>query len=215
MLIKTPLLHQSFGPRVFLSLSLSHSLFFRLISGVQKLSGFTFLPGLLRPSREGTLHPHPLERAPEAFVNRASPMSGTLLAVCVNQGIPTSFSLLYFLIVDSRPPSSGPLKDLYTPWTKTCHQHTVRPLTNHSPTPWVPFKAPLPSALILTHLLPASFTFVPPAHGTVPKHTSCSLCTGHTAAAECHIHASSRHFLTEVFLPDTPGPTSWKVTLIL
>ena len=29
MLIKTPLLHQSFGPRVFLSLSLS--LFFRLI----------------------------------------------------------------------------------------------------------------------------------------------------------------------------------------
>ena len=78
MLIKTPLLHQSFGPRVFLSRSLS--LFFRLISGVQKLSGFTFLPGLLRASQEGTLHPHPLERAPEAFVNRASPVSGTLLA---------------------------------------------------------------------------------------------------------------------------------------
>ena len=31
-------------------------------------------------------------------MNRASPMSGTLLAFCVNQGISASFSLLYFLI---------------------------------------------------------------------------------------------------------------------
>ena len=97
MLIKTPLLHQSFGPRVFLSLSLSHSLFFRLISGVQKLSGFTFLPGLLRPSREGTLHLHPIERAPDASMNRVSPVPGSLLAFCINQGISASFSLLYFL----------------------------------------------------------------------------------------------------------------------
>ena len=57
----------------------------------------------------------------------------------------------------------------------------------------MPFQAPLPSSLILTHQLPASFTFVPPGHGTVPKHTSCSLCTGHTATIECHTHASSRH----------------------
>ena len=65
MLIKTPLLHQSFGPRVLLSLSLTGY-----------FSVFTFLPGLLRPSREGALCLHPIERAPEAFVNRASPVQG-------------------------------------------------------------------------------------------------------------------------------------------
>ena len=56
MLIKTPLHHQSSGPRVFLSLSFSLSLsgyFF----GAQRHSKFTFLPGLLRPSQEGALQP--------------------------------------------------------------------------------------------------------------------------------------------------------------
>ena len=82
-----------------LSLSLSPSLSFSGWSpGAQRLSEFTFLPGLLRPSREGGLRLHPIERAPEASVNRASPMSGALLAFCVNQGISASFSLLYFLI---------------------------------------------------------------------------------------------------------------------
>ena len=80
---------------LFLSLSFSPSGYF---SGAQRPSGFTFLPGLLRPSREGALCLHPLERAPEAFVNRASPAPGALLAFCVNQGISASFSLLYFLI---------------------------------------------------------------------------------------------------------------------
>ena len=46
MLIKTPLLHQSFGPRVLLSLSLSLSGYF---FGAQRLSEFTFLLGRLRP----------------------------------------------------------------------------------------------------------------------------------------------------------------------
>ena len=107
MLIKTPLLHQSFGPRVLLSLSLSVYFF-----GEQRSSGFTFLPRLLSPSGEGALRLHPIERVPEAFVNRASPVSGTLLVFCVNQGISASFSLLYFLIVDSGTPGSGPSKDL-------------------------------------------------------------------------------------------------------
>ena len=89
MFIKTPLLHQSFGPRVLLSLSFSGYFF-----GAQRLSEFTFLPGLLRPSREGALCLHPIERAPEAFVNGASPMRGALLAFCVNQGISASFSPL-------------------------------------------------------------------------------------------------------------------------
>ena len=109
MLIKTPLLHQSFGPCVLLSSSLSLSGYF---FGVQRLSEFTFLPGLLRPSREGTLHLHPIERAPDASMNRVSPVPGSLLAFCINQGISASFSLLYFLIVNSRLPGSGLLKHL-------------------------------------------------------------------------------------------------------
>ena len=91
MLIKTPLFHQSFGPRVSLSLFQVNPL------ETQRLSEFTFLPRLLRPSREGALRLHPIKRAPEAPVNRASPMQA-LLAFCVNQGISASFSLLYFLI---------------------------------------------------------------------------------------------------------------------
>ena len=95
MLIKTPLPHQSSGPRVFLFLSLSLSGYF---FGVQRLSEFTFLPRLLRPSQEGALNLHPIERAPEASVNRASPVPGALLAFCVNQGTSDFLSLLYFLI---------------------------------------------------------------------------------------------------------------------
>ena len=64
------------------------SLSFRLIPE------FTFLPRLLRPSREGALCLHPIERAPEAFMNRASPVPGALLAFCINQGISASFSPL-------------------------------------------------------------------------------------------------------------------------
>ena len=76
-------------------LSLSPSLSFSGWSpGVQRLSEFTFLPRLLRPSREGALHLHPIERVPEASMNRASPMPGALLAFCINQGISASFSPL-------------------------------------------------------------------------------------------------------------------------
>ena len=71
------------------SLSLSGYFF-----GAQRPSEFTFLPGLLRPSREGALCLHPPERAPEASVNRARPVPGALLAFCVNQGISASFSPL-------------------------------------------------------------------------------------------------------------------------
>ena len=91
MLIKTPLFHQSSGPRVFLSLSLSLSFSGWSLGALQRLSEFTFLPGLLRPSREGTLCVHSIERAPEASVNRASPVSGALLAFCISQGLSASF----------------------------------------------------------------------------------------------------------------------------
>ena len=95
MLNKTPLLHQSFGPRVLLSLSLSPPLSLSgYFFGAQRHSEFTFLHGLLRPSREGAVRLHPIERAPEASVNRPSPMSGTILVFCINQGISASFSSL-------------------------------------------------------------------------------------------------------------------------
>ena len=74
---------------LFLSLSLSGYFF-----GAQRPSEFTFLPGLLRPSREGCLHLQPIERAPEASVNRASPVPGALLAFSINQGLSASFSPL-------------------------------------------------------------------------------------------------------------------------
>ena len=89
MLIKTPLLHQSSVPRACLSLSLSGYLF-----GAQRPSEFTFLPGLLRPSQEGAVCLHHIERVPEASVNWASPVPGALLAFSINQGLSASFSPL-------------------------------------------------------------------------------------------------------------------------
>ena len=98
---------------VYFSVCLSVCLSFSVWSpGAQRPSEFTFLPGLLRPSRESALRLHSIERVPEASVNRASPVPGALLAFFVNQGISASFSPL--LIIDSRPPGSGPLKDLNT-----------------------------------------------------------------------------------------------------
>ena len=82
-----------------LSLCLSLSLFFRLIPWRAVALWVTLsFPRLIRPSQEGALCLYPIERVPEASVNRASPVAGALLAFCVNQGISTSFSLLYFLI---------------------------------------------------------------------------------------------------------------------
>ena len=75
----------------FLFLSRSFSGYF---IGAQRPSEFTFLPELLRSSREGTLCFHPIERVPEASMNRASPMPGALLAFYVNQGTSASFSPL-------------------------------------------------------------------------------------------------------------------------
>ena len=88
MLNKTPLLHQSLGPHVCLSVCLSLSL--HPANSLERRNpscSLTFLPGLLRPSQEGALYLHPLERAPGAFVSDASPVSRTLLVFCVNQGM--------------------------------------------------------------------------------------------------------------------------------
>ena len=125
----------TFAPSELWSPCLSFSFFFSLSfsgwsTGAQRLSEFTFLLRLLRPSLEGALRLHPIERAPEASVNRASPVPGALLAFCVNQGISASFSLLYFLI--SRHRTTSPLKDLNIHWVGDAIQPS-HPLSSPSP----------------------------------------------------------------------------------
>ena len=93
---------------VFLSPSLLLS---GWLLGTQWLFEFTFLPGLLRLDWEGALRlhqgggilrPYPTERACVASVNRASSVSGALLAFCVKQGISSLFlSPFTFLIADA------------------------------------------------------------------------------------------------------------------
>ena len=68
MLIKTSLLHQSFG--VFGVCLVCVCVCVRVRVHAAEL---TFLPGLLRPSREGALCLHPLERAPGAYVQQREP----------------------------------------------------------------------------------------------------------------------------------------------
>ena len=87
------MLHESLGPHVFL-LSLSLSLSLSPANSLEPIV-LTPLPGLLRPSREGALYLHPLERVPGAFVSDASPVSRTLLVFCVNQGISASLSFAF------------------------------------------------------------------------------------------------------------------------
>ena len=73
---------------------------------------FTFLPGLLRPSQEGALHLHPIERAPEAFMNRASPVQGGFIGfLCKPRNISLFISPL-LSYPSTRDHQSGPLKDL-------------------------------------------------------------------------------------------------------
>ena len=80
--------------------------------GAQKPTELTFLPGLLRPSREGTLCLHPLERAPGAYMKQRKPcVKGFIGFLRKPRNISLFLSLFSFLIIDSSPPGSGPLKD--------------------------------------------------------------------------------------------------------
>ena len=108
MLNKTSLLHQSLGPRVFLSLSLS----LRRILWSAEAHWAHFLAWASKtPSRRHSA-PSPHQEGSRCLCEQRKPRVRSLLVFCINQGILASFSLLYFLIIDSRPPGSGPLKDL-------------------------------------------------------------------------------------------------------
>ena len=94
MLIKTSLLHQSFGHRVLLSLSLSLRLF--LWSTEARCVHFPARASKTLLRRRFAPSPH--REGAWGLRKQSMPSAGALLASCVNQGISASFSLLYFLI---------------------------------------------------------------------------------------------------------------------
>ena len=89
-IIKAPLLHQSLGPRVFLSFFLSLPLI--AWSTETHLAHSPARASKTLSRRHPVPSPH-LERAPGAFVRDTSSVSRTLLAFCINQGVSASFSL--------------------------------------------------------------------------------------------------------------------------
>ena len=105
MLTKTPLLHQSLGPRVFLLfLSLSFSLSLSPANSLERRNPSCSLPcpGLQDPRK----------RAPCAYVKQCKPHGKGFIGFLRKPGS-IGLSLFCFLIVDCGPPGSGPLKDLY------------------------------------------------------------------------------------------------------
>ena len=98
MLIQTALLHQSFCPRVLLSLSLSLSLSPRLFlwSAEVLCVHFAAQASKTLSRRHSVSSPH--REGAWGLREQSKPRAGAFLAFCVNQGISASFSLLYFLI---------------------------------------------------------------------------------------------------------------------
>ena len=96
MLIKTPVLHQSSGPHVFLSLSLP--LFFRLIPWSAEALWVHFPARASKTLSRRCSAPSPHQEGAWGLREQSNPRAGALLAFCVNQGVSASFSLLYFLI---------------------------------------------------------------------------------------------------------------------
>ena len=91
MLNKIPLFHQSLGPRVFLSFSLSLSL--RLILWSTEARWAHFLARAWKTLARGR---------PVPMWSSASPVSRALLVFCINQGISASLSLS-FTFLSSTP----------------------------------------------------------------------------------------------------------------
>ena len=94
MLIKTPLLHQSSGPCVFLSLFLSLKLFLWSAEALWVHFPDWASKTLLRRHSVPSSH----REGAWGLCEQSKTRAGALLAFCVNQGISASFSPLYFLI---------------------------------------------------------------------------------------------------------------------
>ena len=123
MLIKTPLLHQSSGPRAFLSLSLRLFLWSAEALWVQ----FPAWASKTLPRRCSAPSPH--REGTWGLHEQSKPREGALLAFWVNQGISASFSLLYFLIGRLWTTRFRSIKGPQHPWTGA-HQ---APLSMGSP----------------------------------------------------------------------------------
>ena len=111
MLNKTPLLHQSLGPHVFPSFLLSLS--FRLIlwsTGTRCAHSPAQASKTLL--RRRTVPSPPREGARCLHERRKPCIKDFIGFLCKPRNISLFLSLFYFLIVDSGPPGSGPLKDL-------------------------------------------------------------------------------------------------------
>ena len=99
MLIKTPLPIRAMGPlSFFLSLSLSLSLFFRLIPWSTEALWVHFPAWVSKTHSRRCSAPSPHREGTWGLHEQSKPCAGALLALCINQGISASFSLLYFLI---------------------------------------------------------------------------------------------------------------------
>ena len=94
MLNKTPLLHQSSGPRVFLSFSLSLPLFFRLIPWSAEALWVHFPARASKTLSRRCSAPSPHREGAWGLCEQSKAHAGALLAFCVNQGISASFSPL-------------------------------------------------------------------------------------------------------------------------
>ena len=100
MLIKIPLLHQSFGSHVLLSFSfsLSLSLSLRLFLWSTEVLCVYFPAWASKTLSRRHSVPSPHQEGTWGLCEQSKPCAGALLAFWVNQGISASFSLLYFLI---------------------------------------------------------------------------------------------------------------------
>ena len=98
MLIKTPLLHQSSGPRVFLFLSFFLSLPLFQADPLECRGWVHFPAQASKTLWRRCSAPSPHREGTWGLREQSKPHAGALLAFCVNQGISAAFSLLYFLI---------------------------------------------------------------------------------------------------------------------
>ena len=128
----------SFFLSVFFSLSLS--LYFWLIPWSSEAHWAHFLAGLLRPSWEGNCAFTHSRGHLVPMCSSASPENRTLLAFRINQGYQPP-SLSYFLIADSGPPGSGPLKDQHRGSSQPRDRTQISHIASRFSTSWATSEA--------------------------------------------------------------------------
>ena len=114
LLIKTPLFHQSLGSRVFLSFFLfflSFSIYFWLIPWSSEVPWAHFLAWASKTLLRRHTAPSPTGEGAWCLRAAAQALRIGLYWLSAWTRVYQPLSLSYFLMVDSGPPGSGPLKD--------------------------------------------------------------------------------------------------------